>query len=217
MPFASTDEVEPLTGVVGQDDALEALHFGLEMMGPGQNVFVRGLAGTGRLSLVRQLLDDIRPTCPLVDDRCYVHNFAQPDRPRLLTIPRGHGAALSRRIDELIAFIQYDLGPSLASDALRAQQDALDDRLQDAIRRVGEPLEEELRANHLALVPVQAGSTVQPAILPVIDGTPISPERFRALRAQGAIDDAEAERLYKQIASFGKRVAAWPDCRTLER
>ena len=207
LPCASTDEVEPLTGVVGQDDALEALRFGLEMTGPGQHVFVRGLAGTGRLSMVRQLLDAIRPTCPLVDDRCYVHNFAQPDRPRLLTLPRSQGTILSRRLDDLIAFIQHDLGPRLASDAFRAQQATLDDRLQDEIRRVGEPLEAELRANHLALVPVQAGPTVQPTLLPVIDGTPVSPERFRALRAQGAIDDAEAERLYTQIALFGKRVA----------
>ena len=45
LPCASTDEVEPLTGVVGQDDALQALRFGLEMPGPGQHVFVRGLAG----------------------------------------------------------------------------------------------------------------------------------------------------------------------------
>jgi hypothetical protein len=107
---------------VGQDDTLEALRFGLEMPGLGQNVFVRGLAGTGRLSLVRQLLDDVRPTCPLVNDRCYVHNFAQPDHPRLLTIPRSHGATLSCRIDELITFIQHDLGPLLSSDTLRARQ-----------------------------------------------------------------------------------------------
>jgi predicted ATP-dependent protease len=208
LPFTSTDEVEPLTGVVGQDDAIEALRFGLAISGPGQNIFVRGLPGTGRLSLVRQLLDDIRPTCPLVDDRCYIHNFAQPDHPRLLTVPRSQGTMLSRRIDDLITFIQHDLGPLLASDALRAQQDALNDRLQEAIRRVGEPLEEELRANQLALVPVQAGATVQPALLPVIDGTPVSPERFRALRAQGTINEAEAERIYTQIAAFGQRVAA---------
>src|SRR5438105_13092743 len=62
LPFASTDEVEPLTGVVGQDAAIEALRFGLEISGPGPNIFVRGLPGTGRLSLVRQLLDALRPT-----------------------------------------------------------------------------------------------------------------------------------------------------------
>jgi AAA domain len=114
---------------------------------------------------------------------------------------------LSHRIDELIAFIQHDLGPLLASEALRAQRAALDDRLQEERRRVGEPLEAELRANHLALVPVQAGATVQPALLPVIDGTPVSPERFRALRAQGAINETEAEQIYTQITALGPRVA----------
>src|SRR6266511_3037977 len=39
LPFASTDEVEPLTGVVGQDDAIEALRFGLAITGPGQHIF----------------------------------------------------------------------------------------------------------------------------------------------------------------------------------
>jgi len=48
---------------------------------------------------------------------------------------------------------------------------------------------------------------VQPALLPVIDGTPVSPERFCALRAQGAINEAEADKIYTQIAAFGPRVA----------
>ncbi|MDD9991992.1 MAG: AAA family ATPase, partial [Rhodospirillales bacterium] len=80
-PFETTDEVKPITGVVGQDDAIEALRYGLEVFAPSQNIYVRGIAGTGRKSLLRQLLDDIRPGCPLADDRCYVHNFAQPGRP----------------------------------------------------------------------------------------------------------------------------------------
>lgn len=208
LPFTSTDEVEPLRGVVGQDDAIEALRFGLEVNGPGQNVFVRGLPGAERLGLVRQLVDDIRPTCPLVDDRCYVHNFTHPDHPRLLSVPRGQGLALSHRIEALITFIQRDLGPFLASDALRTQRAALDDHLQDAIRRVGGPLEEELQANNLVLVPLQAGNTVQPTLRPVIDGQPITPERFHELRVQGSIDDAMAERIYDQIAVLSQKVAA---------
>lgn len=33
----------PPAGVIGQDDAVEALHFGLETDAPGPNIFVRGL------------------------------------------------------------------------------------------------------------------------------------------------------------------------------
>ena len=91
LPFQSTSDVEPVSGVRFQDSAVDALRFGLEIMAPGQNVFVRGLPGTGRLTMVRQLLEDIRPACPLAPDRCYVHNFSQPDRPRLITVPRGKG------------------------------------------------------------------------------------------------------------------------------
>ena len=208
LPFATTDEVEPRTGVVGQDDAIDALRFGLEVVGPGQNIFVRGLPGSGRLTLVRQLVEDIRPSCPLVDDCCYVHNFTRPDHPCLLRVPRGQGLALSHGLDDLIVFIQRDLGALLAADALRTQHAALDDHLQEAIRRVGGPLEAELQANQLALVPLQAGNTVQPTLLPVIDGQPITPERFRELRTQGSIDETSAERIYDQLNVFGQRVAA---------
>ncbi|MGE3541286.1 MAG: Lon protease family protein [Candidatus Tectimicrobiota bacterium] len=208
LPFRSTAEVAPLSGVVGQDEALEALRFGLEVSGPGQNVFVRGLPGSGRLTLVRQLIEDLRPSCPLVDDCCYVHNFTRPDHPRLLRVPRAQGLALSASLETLILFIQRDLAPFLGSDVLRTQRAALDDRLQEAIRRVGDPLEAELQANHLALVPLQAGNTVQPTLLPVRDGQPLTPERFRELRAQGSIDEATAARIYDQIAVFSQRVAA---------
>ena len=64
LSFDSTKEVEPMVGVVGQDDAIEALRFGLETNAPGQNVFVRGLTGTGRMTLLKRMLEDIQPTCP---------------------------------------------------------------------------------------------------------------------------------------------------------
>ena len=51
LAFDSTSEMEPISSVVGQDVAVEALRFGLETNAPGQNIFVRGLTGTGtRLS-----------------------------------------------------------------------------------------------------------------------------------------------------------------------
>jgi hypothetical protein len=83
LDFDTTAEVEPVKGVVGQDDAVEALRFGLEVSGAGQNIFIRGLTGTGRMSLVSQLLADVRPPCDPAPDRCFVHNFEQPDHPSL--------------------------------------------------------------------------------------------------------------------------------------
>jgi hypothetical protein len=62
LPFASTDEVEPLTEVVGQDDAIEALRFGLAISGPGQHIFVRvRQAPAGSPSSASSSMTSVRP------------------------------------------------------------------------------------------------------------------------------------------------------------
>src|SRR5262245_17244224 len=153
LPFSDTQEVEPLTGIVSQKEALKALRFGLEMSRPGQNVFVRGLSGSGRLTLVCQLMEEMRPPCPPTPDRCYVHNFSEPEVPRLISLPRGEAPAFQSAVENLVHFVRDELGPYLASDAVRSLRTALDDRTQERIRRIGQPFDEELQKNGLALVP----------------------------------------------------------------
>ena len=82
LPFSSTREVDPAEGIVGQPIALEAMRFGVECDAPGQNVYVRGLSGTGRMTMVHSLLSELKPQARRRLDRCYVRNFSQPDRPR---------------------------------------------------------------------------------------------------------------------------------------
>ncbi|MEZ5558172.1 MAG: ATP-binding protein [Pseudomonadales bacterium] len=205
LDFATTADVEPVKGVVGQDDALEALRFGLEIDAPGQNVYVRGLTGTGRTTTIQHLLTDIQPPCPPTDDRCYVHNFEQPDRPKLLTVPRGKGVLLARRLDEFIEFVKQQLAPELGSDTIRARRGSLDDATQKAMLEVGKPFEEELKANGLALIPMQIGQAVQPTIVPVIGGEPVPFDKFEELQAQGQITPAQAEEVHQKISEFARR------------
>jgi predicted ATP-dependent protease len=53
--FKNTSEVKPLDTVIGQERAVEAIDFGLNMNDPGYNIFVTGLAGTGKSTIVRDL------------------------------------------------------------------------------------------------------------------------------------------------------------------
>ena len=55
--FASTAELEPLSGVLGQARAVQALQFGISMQRPGYNVFVMGEPATGRFSLCAALFN----------------------------------------------------------------------------------------------------------------------------------------------------------------
>ncbi len=205
LTFTTTADLEPIRGVVGQDDAVDALRFGLEIDAPGHNIYVRGLTGTGRATTVEQLLAEINPPCPPTADRCYVHNFMQPDTPLLVTLPRGKGALLVKRIDSLVLFVEEQLAPELASDTIRARRGALDDTAQESVRELGKPFEDELRENDLALVPLQLGQMVQPTILPLVNGEPVPLNKFEELAAQEEGGSDRIEIVHSKISEFAKR------------
>ena len=51
LDFQCTDELAPLDHFIGQERALEAIRFGLEVDKPGYNLFVTGLNGTGNIAV----------------------------------------------------------------------------------------------------------------------------------------------------------------------
>jgi ATP-dependent Lon protease len=203
--FESTADVEPQKGVVGQDDAVEALRFGLGLRAPGQNVYVRGLTGTGRATLVRRLLEDMQASCPLPADRCYAYNFAQPDRPRLLTLPRGQGELFRKRVDEFIKFVREELAQGLTSDVVKARGAEIERNSAAKIQEVAEPFEDELREAGLAMVMMQVGPVARQLIVPLIDGKPAPPERVEELRQAGQLSDEQLEEIRERIGKFSER------------
>ena len=207
LPFESTADVEPVRGVVGQDDAVEALRFGLETHAAGQNVFVRGLSGTGRMTLLKRLLDEIRPTCAIARDHCYVNNFAQPDRPRLITLAGGRGTDFRRRVDQLADFVSKDLGTAISSESIKTRRAALDRAAETQLDALMKPFNEALAEAGLTLVSVQAGPITQTMIFPFIDGKPVAPEEFDQLQARGEISDERYAALRDSRASFEQQLA----------
>ena len=57
--FRTTADLEPLEGTVGQDRAVSAMNFGLDIEADGFNLFVSGPIGSGRESSLLSIVDDI--------------------------------------------------------------------------------------------------------------------------------------------------------------
>jgi ATP-dependent Lon protease len=181
LPFASTSEIEPLADVVVQKIPFETMRFGLETRVAGHNIFIRGVEGTKRVELVKLFCEELKPTTSTALDRCFVHNFSQPDRPRLISVPPGRGRVFQRRIDRLAEFIRTELKPILASDVMQATRETLASRAKSAIDELLKPFEQALNEAGLALVTYQAGSAAQVAIFPVLDGKSVPPEELEQL------------------------------------
>lgn len=95
LPFETTEEVPPLEGTIGQERAVTALEFGLNIRTPGYNIYVAGRPGTGRNTTLSSYIEQTSQTLPPPPDWCYVHNFDDASRPHALSLPAGTGAQLA--------------------------------------------------------------------------------------------------------------------------
>lgn len=189
LSFETTAEVEPIAGVIGQPSAVEALQFGLEIGAPGQNIFVRGLSGTGRVTLIRRLLEVLATRCERRFDRCYVHNFSEPESPRLVTLPPGRARKFRRLIRELSSFIDDGLEEALNANTLKAERAAIHERTQSEIEALTEPFRKELAEAALALVSLQSGPVTQTALFPLIEGRPVPPDDLDTMIEEGKLPE----------------------------
>ncbi|MBW2285663.1 MAG: AAA family ATPase, partial [Deltaproteobacteria bacterium] len=89
LSFKTTDDLSPLTEIIGQERGVEAFKFGMGMDQQGYNIFVTGTAGSGRMATVRKLLEGITREDRVPEDLCYVNNFKNAEAPILLRFKGG--------------------------------------------------------------------------------------------------------------------------------
>ncbi len=211
--FETTAELKTSDEIIGQETARQSLVFGIECLAPGQNVYVRGMRGTGRITMVRQLLRSLKPQSGGKRDYCYVQNFSRPDRPRLLVLGQGRGPLFRDQMTELAEFVSEGLSKALDSEPFLSEREAVREKIQASAQKLSGPLEEKLASNGLALVSMQQGPLTTTAIFPVVEGEAVPPDKLRKLIAEGKAP-AEAWQNYqthqpvfqKEIELIGREI-----------
>ena len=180
LGFENTGELEPREGIIGQSRALQALQFGLEMPGSGYNIYVAGVAGTGRTTAVKAYLEDraLHQEVPL--DWCYVNNFADPYRPKALSLPAGRGAELQRDVKAFVDRAHTDIHQAFESDEYRDRKEAVQVELEREQQALFKPMKERSEEAGFLLEITQMGM----AFVPLDDGKPIDQKAFLALDAE---------------------------------
>src|SRR3990167_1151735 len=79
--FETTAELEDLTEIIGQVRAIGAAQFGIGMRRDGYNLYVMGPSGSGKRTLMRQLLEQRSAGEARPSDWCYINNFSLPHKP----------------------------------------------------------------------------------------------------------------------------------------
>jgi predicted ATP-dependent protease len=126
LGFVDTTELlaQPLTWV-GQERARAAAGFGLAMTQPDYHLFVLGEVGSGRSSLLRQLMQAAAQVRPVPPDLCYLHNFETLEQPVALKLPPGRGRSLRQAMLTLAEHLQRDIPARLAGPDVRLESDRI--------------------------------------------------------------------------------------------
>ena len=200
--FEATNGLAPLREFIGQERAIRAVEFGLSMNNPGYNIYMAGITGTGKTSVVKSYIEKVikekeeRGQTYSVNDWCYLYNFADPDRPQILSLPKGKGKALKNQATGLLIELREGLGKAFSSEEYSAERKRLGEEGQNEQRKLWEEVSEESRQGGFLFQLTSAG----PALIPLADGKPMEQPQYLSL------DEATRKELEDWRVELAKRV-----------
>ena len=202
VPFNGTAKAQQSENIIGQDRAIKALQFGLQVAGRGFNVYVAGPPGIGKRTSVRGFVEDMATRESTPDDWCFVHNHQEPYEPRAIRLPAGRGREFRKDIDDLREFIQRDIPGIFESDEYSSQREKT---LED-IQKQGQNVNQEIREKAQEKGFIMQQSLMGTALVPVKDGQPMRDEDLQQL-SQEEQEDIEKRRqeLQGEISEIQKR------------
>ncbi len=205
--FQTTAELQPLDEVIGQERALQAMHFGVDMQRHGYNIYVMGPPGIGKHSMVNQLLELKRDEQTTPPDWAYVNNFDAPHKPIALRLPAGWGKRLNKDMEQLLEELSVTVPSVFESDEYRNQHQAIEDELKERQEAAFGELTQESGEQRVKLFRTPSGF----AFAPLDDKDEvIGPEEFEQLSAeeQAAIE-AKVGVLQDKLKAILHQIPQW--------
>jgi len=202
IPFETTAEIEPISGDIGQERALRALRMGVELTASGYNLFVCGLSGSSRGGMIGRMIEEMHPATEPAPDRCYVNNFKNADRPRLLTLARGQANAFKKEVESGIDFLRRRIPQVFEGEPFQRQKTRIVERFTVREKELMDDFTRRIAREQFALGRMQVGAVALPEIFPVLDGQMVPIEEIPKMVQEGKLENAAAEELERKYDQF---------------
>ena len=211
LGFKSTAELPDLQDVIGQPRAIRSLQLASEISGPGYNIFVMGLSGSGRTTLSREYLERLAAREAVPDDWCYVNNFDNPLQPRCLRLPPGKGIEFRKKVKELVNYCASEIPRRFESEEYIAERDQLMGKIKKEHDLRFARLQAFVEKHNFVIARTSSGFFLAPAV----QGQPLKPEELEKLtpeqrdklRSLETMLTAEVEKTLLEMRNLEKSAA----------
>lgn len=175
--FKSTEEIDSLEGVIGQERAVRALEFGLDVDDNSYNIFVTGLSATGKTTIVKKILENRSADEKVPDDWLMVNNFDDQYRPISFSLPSGEGTNFAKKMDKLIENLKNEMPSAFETEDYQQKRSQLMEEFQEKRREEIKKLQEKAQEHDVKVQATSAGFQT----IPIVNGQPIDQDTYSQL------------------------------------
>ncbi len=167
FPFEKgTEHYEPKPVFFKQERAERAFALALSVKKEGYNIYVAGPDSIGKTTFTLMKLKEKAKEEPPPEDICYYHNFDDPSKPKLLTLPPGRGKKIAEKIEEIIEDLKENAFRFYETKEFYERKEQILKEAEEKRRKLLEKLSAEASKRGLGIVVTPSGIK----ILPVMNG-----------------------------------------------
>ncbi|NLK21869.1 MAG: AAA family ATPase [Epulopiscium sp.] len=175
--FKTTQELDYMEGIIGQERAVKAMEFGLNIKMRGYNIYMSGPTGSGKTSYGKSYIKKVAANEAVPYDWCYVYNYNKPGNPIALRFPPGLGKEFRDDMNELIEYLLVDIPKAFSSEEYENEKTEIIKSYQSKRDELIKNMKD--KAEELGFAVKMTNSGIY--FVPVVDGEAIEDENLESL------------------------------------
>ena len=175
--FKTTGELDSNDKGIGQDRAIRALEFGLNVDVRGNNLYLEGPSGVGKTMYTRKYLEKLSVKKKVPVDWCYIYNFDNPNEPIAVSLPAGQGKEFRETMDGFIKDVKVDIAKTFSNDDFEKEKALIRQEFEQKRSNLLDKLNEKAAQYNFMVKTAQNGVYM----MPVFEGKTLEEEEFEKL------------------------------------
>ncbi len=203
--FNSTKTVESTHEFIAQSRAVRAIQMGLGIRKPGYNIYVAGIQGTGKTSVIKTFLEKWSADAARPRDWIYVYDFSQTEQPRAISMGPGEGRRIKKAMEHLVKSLRSDITTALQSEDYENAVNAYLSASNERKSKLFSDLEKRAKSLDFAIKSTRMGIET----IPIFEGRPLTEKEYSKLAEpqRDAIEDRRSQ-LEPEVLDFARKVRA---------